>query len=1138
MVISLVLGSILPLKAATVTTEGTDNVTTINAKLDRGDGVNQFKFFPEDKWKFNGVADEVFTTVDTTAAGNQDCYYEITFDGTGIEVWGVKAPAHPIISFSIDGGTPQEIDTWAGSRALSKLVEFKGLDDGQHVLKAQATGRKNPSATGGAIQVTEAKIYKPIGEATDVRFLDKEVTIYLDETYQVKYECEPANSKLPYDFEFTSSDETVATVDETGLVTPVSTGTVIIDGTCQGLGVFLSMKVNIEEKGRIHATIVDSDDQYVQDQYNDLFKQNIKEESLWTWKKDKAISEIAVLAHNGDLTNVTVEIGEFTNEHGTVLAEDLIKATQIKEATGFIGNAGYSLNNTAGVMPVGPRGNYFDILYSQEPFTIPDNTFSLIWLDFYASADTEGGVYTGTISITADGLTEKQVIDYSFEVLEVEFSDTEHYTFRPDYWTYPFSTAEYYDVEPFSDEHMAILKDHLLQYKSYGGTAITGTLMEDVWGGQTYGKTDPANGDTVRTPSLIKWTKKTDGSMEFDYTYFDKFVEVAKSAGVGNDIVMHSPMPWNNRVMFYDESQGGKLVSQIVNPANKQQYSAFWKPFFEDFRDHLDEKGWFDDISFGFDERPNMKTSFDVIDEVTNKDGHLFKKQGAYNHIYNGDGVPDRMVNISYNLNQARTTGLDQFKRFAADRAAKGFKTTTYTGTDVFPNSFLLSIPAESYWTMMFSGSCKLDGFLDWAYDAWVEDPLRDITHFAFQAGDVFMVYPSERDAANKVTLPSIRSEKYDEGVRDINKLYIMRENSPELAGEIDALFGTVKANYPFNTVNNGAGWCAGIANNGRPAKWITEAGRATILSDVDVFKQKVYEISKKYEELMIIPVDTITLDPDQVSLKVGETHQINATVLPADATNKALVYTSQEADIASVDSQGIVTAVRKGTIEIVVSTRDGSVSTTLKVTVTEEEEPGEEPKPEEPGEEPKPEEPGGEPKPGEPGEEPKPGEPGEEPKPGEPGEEPKPDVPVQGITLVMDIQVGGIYKINAMVTPADATDKTLVYTSKNPDIVSVDDAGNVKALRIGTAEIEITNPKYQVRTAFTVNVTESGTSDGVTLPGNGGGGSTANRTNGTKKISTPGTGDFTNLGALMAAMGISGSCILASLVASKRKSR
>ena len=826
-----------------------ENEKTITAKIDVGEGIDKFNYYPENKWKAGPKIDEYFTTVDTRLEENRDVYYTIDFEGTGIEVYGFKAPRHSIVAFSIDGSEPIEVDTFASVRTTNPVLlkEYKDLSNGQHQIKVQATGKTNAAAIFGDIQVSYAKIYKPRQVATSIVFNKESAAIYEGATYQIEYTTSPIDAILPDDFKFTSNDESIATVNDDGLVTAINKGKTEIKGYSPSLGFEANMEIIVEKISDLHATVVDSNDQYQQKHYQTLMNTNESFESLWSWKNDKAISQIALLTGNQDLENVKIEFGEFKNNNGELLNQNNFKATYMKEVKAFIGNAGWYSYNPEGHLPIGPKEDYFDVIYDSKPLDIAKNRVQLVWLDFGIDKDAKAGIYNGKVTISADNTDVEQIIDYSIEVIDADFLDENEYSFRPDFWTYPFSSAEYYGVEPFSDEHNEILKKHLLQYKNYGGTTLTGTLVEEAWGGQTYGKTDAATGDNVRCPSLIKWIKQADGTWRFDYNYFDKFVELAKSIDLGDDIVLYSPMPWNNQIIYYDEAS--ETTKKINAAPGTTAYADNWKPFFKDFADHLDERDWFDDISLGFDERDNMLSVFNIIDQIKNKDGKVFKKQGAYNHIYSNDGVPDRMVSLSFNLNQLRNQGIDKFKKFVADRKAKGLKTSFYTGTEIFPNTFVRSLPGEGYWTMMFSGALDLDYFLDWAYDAWVEDPLVDATHSSFQPGDCFMVYPSLRDAANKESKPSIRSEKYGEGIRDINKLYRIKNECPALEDEIDALFATVKSNYDNVTVQNDPSWFVpGIT--GRPAYWASEKGRKDILTDVEAFKQGVYEISKKYAEL------------------------------------------------------------------------------------------------------------------------------------------------------------------------------------------------------------------------------------------------------------------------------------------------
>lgn len=111
-----------------------------------------------------------------------------------------------------------------------------------------------------------------------------------------------------------------------------------------------------------------------------------------------------------------------------------------------------------------------------------------------------------------------------------------------------------------------------------------------------------------------------------------------------------------------------------------------------------------------------------------------------------------------------------------------------YTCTEHKPGNFSLSAPVESYWSVINAGE-KTAGMLRWAYDAWVEDPLRDTTHNAFEPGDCFLVFPDEKTAEHPVTKSSVRLERMAQGVRDVNKLRQMVDKYPDMQADVDALY-------------------------------------------------------------------------------------------------------------------------------------------------------------------------------------------------------------------------------------------------------------------------------------------------------------------------------------------------------------
>jgi len=82
------------------------------------------------------------------------------------------------------------------------------------------------------------------------------------------------------------------------------------------------------------------------------------------------------------------------------------------------------------------------------------------------------------------------------------------------------------------------------------------------------------------------------------------------------------------------------------------------------------------------------------------------------------------------------------------------------------------------------------------------------------------------------------------------------------------------------------------------------------------------------------VPVSGVTLNKSSISLTVGGTETLTATVSPSDATNKAVGWSSSNSNVATV-TNGTVTAVSAGSAIITVTTADGGKTAQCNVTVT-----------------------------------------------------------------------------------------------------------------------------------------------------------------------------------------------------------
>ena len=79
---------------------------------------------------------------------------------------------------------------------------------------------------------------------------------------------------------------------------------------------------------------------------------------------------------------------------------------------------------------------------------------------------------------------------------------------------------------------------------------------------------------------------------------------------------------------------------------------------------------------------------------------------------------------------------------------------------------------------------------------------------------------------------------------------------------------------------------------------------------------------------------ESVALDVTQTELYCGDTVTLNATVLPEDATNKNIIWTTTDEDVLTVDENGVVTAVGKGTAKIIATTEDTGETAECEITV------------------------------------------------------------------------------------------------------------------------------------------------------------------------------------------------------------
>ena len=366
-----------------------------------------------------------------------------------------------------------------------------------------------------------------------------------------------------------------------------------------------------------------------------------------------------------------------------------------------------------------------------------------LWLTIQVPQDAEAGSYKGYVEIVCNG--KKKKYEYILSVFNNLLPAPKEWSFHLDLWQNPYAIARVHNVELWSKEHFEVLRPYMLKLASAGQKAITATLIDRPWDGQTY---DPFG-------SMVTWVRKADGTWWYDFTIFDRWVEFMMECGIDKEITCFSMIPWKLSFRYYDQATHSH---KYINCApGEEAYAQFWGGMLSAFSAHLKEKGWFGKTFISMDERSlqQMQAAIKVIKEYA--PGMKISMAGNYHPEIEAD-IYDYCLDIfAYG---AYTPEL------LAERRAQGKVSTYYTCCSAeYPNLFTFSAPADAAFIALEALKKDLDGYLRWAYNSWTVNPEEDSRFTAWPAGDTYVIYP--------FSISSIRWERLVQGIQLFEKYKI-----------------------------------------------------------------------------------------------------------------------------------------------------------------------------------------------------------------------------------------------------------------------------------------------------------------------------------------------------------------------------
>lgn len=250
------------------------------------------------------------------------------------------------------------------------------------------------------------------------------------------------------------------------------------------------------------------------------------------------------------------------------------------------------------------------------------------------------------------------------------------------------------------------------------------------------------------------------------------------------------------------------------------------------------------------------------------------------------------------------------------------------------------------------------------------------------------------------------------EKVYHVESVSLDKTNVELQEGEETTLAATVN---PANATNKDLTWTSSdesvaTIENGKVTA--LKVGNATItVKSVDGDKTASCEVT-----VLPVPVESVSLDKNEVELKTGEELTLNVTINPENATNQDVTWASEDESIATV-IDGKVTAIEVGTTIITVTTVDGEKTAECKVIVL--------------------------------------------------------PWAVESVTLdqtKVEIKPGEEITLSATINPVNATNKNITWTSSDENIATVVD-GKVYGVNIGKAIISVVTEDGEKTASCEVNV-------------------------------------------------------------------
>ncbi len=391
-------------------------------------------------------------------------------------------------------------------------------------------------------------------------------------------------------------------------------------------------------------------------------------------------------------------------------------------------------------------------------FTAPPGETRCLWLSATVPADAAPGDYTGEVTVTAAGGA-SQSLPVRLRVHNVLLPAPSAWQFRVDFWQGFGRLAQQYGVETNSEAYWQLLEPFLRDLAAHGESVV------QVGRGH------------------FEWRKNAQGAWEFDFTAFDRYVELCAKYGIDGLIEYLQMFDGRADTTIAWLDAEGKYQQQIANPGDPA-FDDLWLAFGKVLAAHCREKGWWDRLYICPTDEPQDVYGPPTLDRFRRCVELLKQADPGHRTTVALDSLASAQDLAPITDRFVLKLRADVYnKDFAKTLRDSGKLVETYICCHPErPNSFITSDPIEQRTLGWICWQEGFQGLLRWSYVNWPDDPFGvPEGDGAYTAGDLFIVYPGDR-----APLASTRWERMRDGFEDnemlraVDRMIVKAASGPE----------------------------------------------------------------------------------------------------------------------------------------------------------------------------------------------------------------------------------------------------------------------------------------------------------------------------------------------------------------------